>query len=305
MYNLCHGVYGCTGVYGVCSECVCLFVGWLADWCPGTLWSAAALFGWHFLHAARTAQNLWLFFLCRATGAYWISFGALNCALRRRTTIKKKAESNKDTAFLLWFICLKWQCCKKCCLLMSDHTRSHHTRNQSTTIHTAKDDDNETTKQRRQRRRWRWRTTKRAHPYRLNARFVLNSTPVAASPQNTLARAQSAKWQIEFTLVSCPASHSTAKQPTNQSACQRTSHTGTCSLFTGCLPLVCTKSTTNRNFPCTARANDVIVFIRLLARSLRIVSSRLEQASRVHMLPLAQQPVRRVAWMNMSLVKET
>lgn len=26
---------GCTGVYGVCSECVCLFAGWLAGWLTG------------------------------------------------------------------------------------------------------------------------------------------------------------------------------------------------------------------------------------------------------------------------------
>lgn len=137
MYNLCHGVYGCTGVYGVCCECVCLLAGARAHFEVPQHFLADTFY-------TRRAQHK----ICDS------SFSGARLALiefRLARLIvhfaegRKKTESNKDTAFLLWFICLNEKCCKKCCLLMSDHTRSHHTRNQSTTIHTAKDDDNETT----------------------------------------------------------------------------------------------------------------------------------------------------------------
>lgn len=97
----------------------------------------------------RRAQNriLGLFFLCFATGAYWIWFGALNCALRART-FKKRLKTTRmlllrSLSSLVYL--LNWNVAKSVAYLwahtVKKTTQEAITREIKRQRHTVKDDN--------------------------------------------------------------------------------------------------------------------------------------------------------------------
>lgn len=108
-----------------------------------------------------------------------------------------------------------------------------------------------------------------------------------------------ANW-IYSSVGSCEPQHSTANQPTNQSASQAGR---TCSLFTGCRLCVLKVQQTEISHALREPTTSSFPFVYSHARcaSFCLVSNRLRVSTCCH---CQQQPVRRVAWMNISMVRK-